>query len=86
MKKVWIVWFDGYLDRWGSYNYLLGVYDTEELANQAKALLIDQYSELLNRVYIRRVMLNKTLKAQTPFLTDVAHEIETDICLGGYCE
>lgn len=83
MNKVWIVDFDGYLGGYGSYSYLLGVYDSEEKANAEANKLKEHYTELRTRVSVRPVMVNATYKVKE--LTDW-DEIVTDFCLGGYAE
>ena len=33
--KLYVVYYDGYLESWGSEIYILGIYDSEEKAEQA---------------------------------------------------
>lgn len=85
MDKVWIVSFDGYLGGYGSYEYLLGVYDDKNLAFEAAENLIKQYSQIEQLVSIQEVTINKTLSIRDDKLEDW-DELFTDVCLGGYAE
>lgn len=83
MNKVYLVIFDGYLQGWGSYAYLLGIYDSESKAKEAIATLPDELRvEFSERVEIHEVEVDNTQKVHKDLIGDYF----TDIMLGGYAE
>lgn len=83
MNKVYLVTFDGYMQGWGSYTYLLGIYDSESKAKEAVATLPDVLrGEFSDRVEIHKVEVNNTQEVYMDFIDDYF----TDIMLGGYAE
>ena len=81
MDKVWIVTFDGYWDGYGSFIYLLGVYDGEGKAFSARERFIKEQDVAEYQVSINSVEINNTLEVvKGPWA------YTTDIYLGGYAE
>lgn len=86
MSKVYLVIFDGYMDDYGSYNYLLGAYDTKDKAEEAvKTLPVevrddDKYCD--GRVAIYEIEVNKTHEIKKDEWMGYSTEFPT----GGYAE
>lgn len=80
--KVWVVTFDGWLeDNFGSFVYLLGVYETEGKAFSAAQKLINEHGISEEHIDIQPVVLDNT------FDVSVCHiGLETEAFLGGYAE
>lgn len=82
MSKVYLVIFDGYMEDYGSYSYLLGAYDTKDKAEEAvKALPVELRDDDL-RVAIQEIEVNKTHKIKKDRWGDYSTEFPT----GGYAE
>lgn len=60
MSKVYLVIFDGYMDGYGSYSYLLGAYDTKDKAEEAVKTLPVEVRDDDWRVAIQEIEVNKT--------------------------
>ena len=86
MSKVYLVIFDGYMDSYGSYSYLLGAYDTKDKAEEAvKTLPVevrddDEIGDA--RVAIQEIEVNKTYEIKKDRWGDYSTEFPT----GGYAE
>ena len=86
MSKVYLVIFDGYMEDYGSYSYLLGTYDTKDKAEEAVKTLplevrgddeLDDY-----RVAIEEIEVNKTYEIKKDDWGNYSTEFPT----GGYAE
>lgn len=86
MSKVYLVIFDGYMDDYGSYSYLLGAYDTKDKAEEAvKTLPVDiRDDDVLGdaRVAIQEIEVNKTYEIKKDRWGNYSTEWPT----GGYAE
>ena len=86
MSKVYLVIFDGYMDSYGSYSYLLGAYDTKDKAEEAvKTLPVevrddDEIGDA--RVAIQEIEVNKTYEIKK----DRWGVYSTEFPTGGYAE
>lgn len=86
MSKVYLVIFDGYMEGYGSYSYLLGAYDTKDKAEEAvKTIPVevrddDHYGDV--RVAIQEIEVNKTYEIKK----DRWGNYETEFPTGGYAE
>ena len=86
MSKVYLVIFDGYMDDYGSYSYLLGAYDTKDKAEEAiKTIPLevredDSYWDY--RVAIQEIEVNKTYEIKK----DEWGNYSTEWPTGGYAE
>jgi hypothetical protein len=86
MSKVYLVIFNGYMEDYGSYSYLLGAYDTKDKAEEAVKTLPadirddDEFGDY--RVAIHEIEINKTYEIQKDEWGDYSTEWPT----GGYAE
>lgn len=86
MSKVYLVIFDGYMEEYGSYSYLLGAYDTKDKAEEAvKTLPLevrddDEFGDY--RVAIQEIEVNKTYEIKKTNGGNYSTEWPT----GGYAE
>lgn len=84
MKRVYIAYFDGYLDGYGTTVSLLGVYDTKEQAEAAFQTLPDEIKDSECRCRVSWADMNETLKVKkSQFYT---REYFTNVCLASYAE
>ena len=85
---VYLVRFDGYLNGYGSENYLLGVYSSRKKAEEAVKKLNAEVEEALGehfwyiQAYIEGIRLDHTYELRV----DPDFEVSTSIYLGGYVE
>lgn len=83
---VYMVSFDGYMGLGGSENYLLGIYSTQELAEEAVDLFKKRIAERED-VYeniepnIRAIIVDHTYEFR---VNPKSEEVETAVYLGGY--
>lgn len=84
MNKVYLVIFDGYMEDYGSYSYLLGAYDTKDKAEEAvKTLPVEvRDDEDCIRVAIQEIEVNKTYEIKK----DCWENYSTEFPTGGYEE
>lgn len=86
MSKVYLVIFDGYMDDYGSYSYLLGAYDTKDKAEEAvKTVPVELRGEdgyWDYRVVIQEIEVNKTYEIKK----DEWGNYSTEFPTGGYAE
>ena len=82
MSKVYLVIFDGYMDDYGSYSYLLGAYDTEDKAEEAVKTLPVEVRDDDWRVAIQEIEVNKTYEIKKADWGVYSTEFPT----GGYAE
>lgn len=86
MSKVYLVIFDGYMEDYGSYSYLLGAYDAKDKAEEAvKTLPVevrddDELGDCL--VAIQEIEVNKTYEIKKDRWGNYSTEWPT----GGYEE
>jgi len=86
MSKVYLVIFDGYMDDYGSYSYLLGAYDTKDKAEEAAITLPlevredDSYWDY--RVAIQEIEVNRIYEIKK----DEWGNYSTEWPTGGYAE
>lgn len=87
IDKVYVVTFDGYCDYYGSYIYLLGVYDTLANAYEAIEKAIKESGNILNQdnFAITESEINKSLELRNTG-TEEHPDFETDVALGGFAE
>lgn len=81
--KVYILKIDGYTGSWGTKNYLVGVYDSEEKAKEAMADLPLYFKKREAAVKLFETELNETLEITRK---QQYEGFRTDICLGSYVE
>ncbi len=84
---VYIVSFDGYLRGYGSESYLLGIYSTQELAEEAANAFKKRIAERDDIDFnvepdIRAIVVDHTYELRI----DPDWAVETQIYLGGYIE
>ncbi len=88
---LYLVRFDGYLHRYGSENYLLGVYSSRKKAEEAVEKFNADIKEMLGedfwyirciQVYIEGIILDHTYELRV----DPDFEVSTQVYLGGYIE
>ncbi len=82
MKEVYMVIFDGYRGGYGSYSYLLGIYESEKEAKKATEGIPEEIRSDDTAVCIMPMTLNKTLD----IYKDRWGDYHTECCLGGYSE
>ena len=86
MSKVYLVIFDGYMDDYGSYSYLLGAYDAKDKAEEAvKTLPVEVRDEEGYgdyRVAIQEIEVNTTYEIKK----DLWGNYSTEWPTGGYAE
>lgn len=82
MSKVYLVIFDGYMDDYGSYSYLLGAYDTKDKAEEAVKTLPVEVRDDDCRVAIQEIEVNKTHEIKK----DEWFGYSTEFPTGGYAE
>lgn len=87
-KMLYLVRFDGYLNGYGSENYLLGVYSTREKAQEAVEKLNAEVKEARgeNFWYIQSYIEEIELDFTYALRTDPDWEVATQVYLGGYIE
>lgn len=85
-NDVYMVLFDGYMGFGGSENYLLGIYSTQELAEEAANVFKKRIAERED-VYediepnIKAIIVDHTYEFRVDLKSE---EVETAIYLGGY--
>lgn len=84
---VYVVSFDGYLWGYGSESYLLGIYSTQELAEEAVNVFkkhIEEREDIDCNIEpdIRAIVVDHTYELRI----DPDWGVETQIYLGGYIE
>lgn len=83
---VYMVSFDGYMGVGGSENYLLGIYSTQELAEEAVDIFKKRIAERED-VYdnieprIKPIVVDHTYEFR---VDPKSEEVETSVYLGGY--
>ena len=82
MSKVYLVIFDGYMDDYGSYSYLLGAYDTKDKAEEAVKTIPVEVRDDDWRVAIQEIEVNKTYEIKK----DRWGVYSTEFPTGGYAE
>lgn len=82
MSKVYLVIFNGYMEDYGSYSYLLGAYDTKDKAEEAVKTLPADIRDDDWRVAIQEIEVNKTYRIEKDIWGDYSTEFQT----GGYAE
>lgn len=83
MSKVYLVIFDGYMECYGSYGYLLGAYDTKDKAEEAaKTIPVEVRDGSKWRVAIQEIEVNKTYEIEKDDWGNYSTEFPT----GGYAE
>ena len=83
MSKVYLVIFDGYMEGYGSYSYLLGAYDSKDKAKEAvKTIPVEVRDGGAWRIAIQEIEVNKTYKIKK----DNWGNYETEFPTGGYAE
>ena len=75
-ETLYVVTADGYKHSYGSYIYLIGVYDTREKAQKVCEENKDWEAE------VKEITVNTTY----PLTTDIFGDYSNDHCLGGYDE
>lgn len=87
MDKVHVVTFDGYCGYYGSYIYLLGVYDSLAKAYEAIEKAIKESGNILtqNNFAINEGEINKSLELRSTG-TELTPIFETGVALGGFAE
>lgn len=82
-RKVYLVCFNGHVDDdYGYETFLLGVYDTEEKAEEAVKTLPDKVTSYDDNYCVVECDLNETLKVSE----NRWHTFTSDTYLGGYAE
>lgn len=85
---VYMVSFDGYLNGYGSESYLLGIYSTQELAEEAVNVFKKRIAErredidLCIGTDIKAIVVDHTYELRI----DPGWEVATQVYLGGYIE
>lgn len=85
--KVYVVTFDGYCRGYGSYIYLLGVYNALDKSYEAIEKAIKESGNILNQdnFAITESEINKSLELRNTG-TEEYPDFETDVALGGFAE
>ena len=84
---VYMVSFDGYLNSYGSESYLLGIYSTQELAEEAVNVFKKRIAEREDidcdiEPDIKAIVVDHTYELRI----DPDWEVGTQVYLGGYIE
>lgn len=86
-NDVYMVSFDGYLNGYGSENYLLGIYSTQELAKEAVEIFKKRIAERKDidcniELGIRAIAVDHTYELRI----DPGWSVGTAVYIGGYVE
>lgn len=82
-NTVWMVSFDGYLENYGSLKYLVGIFNSETVANEVADKVKKKYNIPSDKIKVHQVDFNTEYEIR---LNEYISSYETDIFLGGYAE